>query len=255
MPVATSGRLTTVNLSTRAVATAAAAAAIAGGAYLGPWALLVVLAAFVVLLAFGWAPLLGLPVPGGTFFVVLLPGLGALAVAHATDTEPWMRYLPLVVAMGVLLAFVNELLRGDGRERLVDSLTGGVAGLVVAVSAAGWVSANKLSDGTALVVLCAVSLAVASGLSATRLPQVLRSTLVVIGAIGAGAGVAYALPEIDLAGGLWTGATSGVLIAALGLLFHRLPELRQPRAATAVIVLPVAVGGMLAYIIGQLLIG
>ena len=244
-----------MNLSTRAVASACAAAAIAGGAYLGSVPLLVVIAVLVVLFAAGWAPLLGLPVPGGTFFVVALPGLGALAVAQVTESEPWLANLPIVVAMGVLLAFINELLRGDGRERLVESLVGGVSGMVVAVSAAGWISAYKTDGGMSLVVLSAVSLAAASAASAIRLRGWLSLAATMVGSVAASIVVALVMPDLTWADGLWTGLVAGLLVGALQLLFDRLPELRRPRAALAAIVLPIAVGGILAYVIGRLLVG
>lgn len=244
-----------MNLSTRAVASACAAAAIAGGAYLGAAALLAVLAVLVIGFAAGWAPLLGLPVPGGTFFVVALPGLGALAAAQVTESEPWLANLPLVLAMGVLLAFINELLRGDGRERLVESLVGGVSGMVVAVSAAGWVSAYKTDDGVSLVVLSAVSLAAASAASAIRLRGWLTLVATVVGSVAVAAVVALVMPDLAWLDGLWTGLVAGLLVGSLQLLFDRLPELRRPRAALAAIVLPVAVGGILVYVVGRLLVG
>ncbi|SDD38632.1 hypothetical protein SAMN05216410_3222 [Sanguibacter gelidistatuariae] len=244
-----------MNLSTRAVASACAAAAIAGGAYLGAVPLLVVLGALVVLFAAGWAPLLGLPVPGGTFFVVVLPGLGALAAAQVTQSEPWLANLPLVVAMGVLLAFINELLRGDGRERLVESLVGGVSGMVVAVSAAGWISAYKTDDGMSLVVLSAVSLAAASAASAARLHGWLTLVATIVGSVVVAIAVALVMPDLAWLDGLWTGLVAGALIGSLQLLFDKLPELRRPRAALAAIVLPVAVGGILVYVVGRILVG
>ena len=227
-----------MNLSTRAVATACAAAAIAGGVFLGEWGLLAVLVALVVAFAAGWAPLLGLPAPGGTFFVVLLPGLGALAAVHVTTTEPWLRYLPLVLAMGLLLSFTNELLRGDGRTRLVESLVGGVSGVVVAVSAAGWIAASKVPDGMALVLLCAIALAAASAVSATPLRGVLNSVATLVGAVAASVVVAYVLPELAPLDGVWAGAVAGILVSSLHMLFYRLPALapspggaRRDRAA------------------------
>ena len=244
----------TVNLSTRAVATACAAAAIAGGAYFGSLPLLGVVAVLVVLFALGWSPLLGLPTPGGTFFVVVLAGLGALGAAHVTYSEPWLRNLPLVVAMGVLLTFINELLRGDGRERLVESLVGGVSGLVVAVSAAGWISAYKTEDGTALVLICAVSIAAASAVSASRLRGAPNIVATVAGAVAAGVGVCLAIPDMEWLSGVWTGLVTGVLVVSLQMLFHRLPELKRPRAGLAAIVLPVAVGGILVYVVGRILV-
>ena len=244
-----------MNLSTRAVASACAAAAIAGGAYLGAVPLLVVLGVLVVLFAAGWAPLLGLPVPGGTFFVVALSGLGALAAAQVTQTEPWLANLPLVIAMGVLLAFINELLRGDGRERLVESLAGGVSGMVVAVSAAGWISAYKTDGGVSLVVLSAASLAAASAASAVRLRGWLALVATLAVSVAVSIGVALVMAHLTWMDGLWTGLVGGALVGALHLLFDRLPELRRPRAALAAIVLPIAVGGILVYVVGRLLVG
>lgn len=244
-----------MNLSTRAVASACAAAAVAGGAYLGAVPLLGVVGVLVVLFALGWAPLLGLPVPGGTFFVVALPGLGALAVAEVTRSEPWLSNLPLVIAMGVLLAFINELLRGDGRERLVESLVGGVSGLVVAVSAAGWISAYKTEGGMALVVLSAVSLAAASATTAVRLRGWATIAATIVGAVAVAVAAGQVMRDLTWLDGLWTGLVAGILIASLQLLFDRLPELRRPRAALAAIVLPVAVGGILVYVVGRLLVG
>ncbi|PFG34334.1 hypothetical protein [Sanguibacter antarcticus] len=243
-----------MNLSTRAVATACAAAAIAGGAYLGSVPLLAVVAVLVVLFAVGWSPLLGLPTPGGTFFVVVLAGLGALGSAQATYSEPWLRNLPLVLAMGVLLAFINELLRGDGRERLVESLVGGVSGLVVAVSAAGWISAYKTDGGTSLVLSCAVSIAAASAVSASRLRGLPNVVATVVAAVATGVGVAKVIPDMASISGVWTGIVTGVLVVSLQALFHRLPELGRPRAALAAIVLPVAVGGILVYVVGRILV-
>lgn len=243
-----------MNLSTRAVATACAAAAIAGGVFLGEWGLLAVLVALVVAFAAGWAPLLGLPAPGGTFFVVLLPGLGALAAVHVTTTEPWLRYLPLVLAMGLLLSFTNELLRGDGRTRLVESLVGGVSGVVVAVSAAGWIAASKVPDGMALVLVCAVALAAASAVSATPLRGVLNSVATLVGAVAASVVVAAVLPELAPLDGVWAGAVAGILVSSLHMLFYRLPALRRRQAALAVIVLPVAMSGVLTYVVGRVLV-
>lgn len=243
-----------MNLSTRAVASACAAAAIAAGASLGVVPLLVVVGVLVVLFAAGWAPLLGLPAPGGTFFVVALSGLGALAAAQVTQNEPWLGNLPLVVAVGVLLVFINELLRGDGRDRLVESLVGGVSGLVVAVSAAGWISAYKTGEGTSLVVLSAVSLAAASAASAVRLRSWLTLVVTLVGAVAAAVAVAVVMPGLVWLDGLWTGIVAGTLVGALQLLFGSLPELRNPRAALAAIVLPVAVGGILVYVVGRLLV-
>src|SRR5690606_28169391 len=113
-------------------------------------------------LALGWAPLLRLPARGGTTVVVAIAGLGGVAVAYATRGEPVLRHLPVVIAMALVLAFVAEMLRRGGRARLVESVSGTVIGVVVAVASAGWVAAGRTEAGADLVVTSAVGLAVAS---------------------------------------------------------------------------------------------
>jgi hypothetical protein len=46
-----------------------------------------------------------------------------------------------------------------------------------------------------------------------------------------------------------------MLIAALDALFHRLPALRKRFASMAAVVLPVAVSGILVYVVGRVLNG
>src|SRR5699024_9899541 len=98
-----SGTLGGVNLTTRAVLTAAASAAVAIGAAIGEVPLIAVLGVLAVTFAVGWSSLMQLPSRGGSTLVVSLTAVGALACVALTQNEPWLRFLPVVLAFGVFL--------------------------------------------------------------------------------------------------------------------------------------------------------
>ncbi|RMI09748.1 hypothetical protein EBM89_09180, partial [Cellulomonas triticagri] len=133
----------------------------------------VVLAALLVVLsgvlALGWPVVAGLPARVGSGVVIGLTGIAAVAVVHVATGEPLLGDLPVVFAGAVLASFVAELARRDGRERLVESVAGTVAGALAPVCAAGWLAAERTVAGDAVVVTGAVALAVASALTALPL--------------------------------------------------------------------------------------
>jgi hypothetical protein len=231
------------------------AAAVAAAAFYGLLPLTIAAAALALLVAVGWPALLDQPAPGGSGLVIGLTGVGAVGAVAATEGEPALRNLPLVLAMGIVLAFVAEMLRRDGRPRLVESLLGTVSGLVVAVSAAGWIATDRTDAGAALVVTCAATLAVASAISALPLAGWWSSIVTVAVAALAGGGLGYLLPDVESGTGLWAGVVSGMLVAGLRALFDQLPALGRKQAALAAIVLPVTVGGILVFVVGRVVVG
>ena len=244
-----------MGLSSRAVATSVVAAVVAAAAFFGLLPLTVAAGALAVLVAVGWPALLGQPAPGGSALVIGLTGTGAVGVVAATQGEPSMRNLPLVLAMGIVLAFVAEMLRRDGRPRLVESLLGTVSGLVVAVSGAGWIATDRTDAGAELVVTCAVAIAVASAISALPLAGWWSSVVTVAAATVAGGALGYVLLEVEISSGLWTGVVSGMLVAGLRALFDQLPTLERRQAALAATVLPVTLGGILVFVVGRVVVG
>jgi len=245
-----------VTVSSRAVTTAVLSAGVAAAAYAGTLYLTAVAAVLVLLLAVGWVSLLRLPARGGPTLVIALTGLGGVAVAWATPDEPVLRYLPLVIAMGLVLAFLSEMLRRGGRTRLVESVSGTVTGVVVAVACAGWVAAGRSEAGAALVVTSAVGLAVASAVSALPIAARWAGSLVGVALAGAaGAGTAFAVPTIEPVTGLVAGAVGGLVVASLRLLFEQQPALSRRRAGIAALAVPVAVAGMMVFVVGRVVQG
>ncbi|WP_402468378.1 hypothetical protein [Isoptericola aurantiacus] len=244
-----------MTVTSRAVTTAVLATLVAGAAYLGPLWSVGASAVLVLLVAVGWAPLLRLPADGATTLVVLVAGLGGVAVTWFTEGEPVLRNLPLVIAFSLVLAFVAQMLRRGGRPRLVESVSGTTAGIVVAVAASGWVATGRSDAGAGLVVTSAVGLAVASAVSALPVAGGWTGSLlaVVLGG-AAGAGAASVVPDVEPVQGLTVGLVAGLVAAALRFLFDRQPALAGRRAAVSAVAVPVAVTGILVFVVGRVLL-
>jgi len=239
----------------RAVLTTVTAVVLAAAAYLSELGLVAVCAAVALVVALGWPAILDLPARVGSRVVVALGGLGGVAVVFATRGEPFLQELSAVVALAVLLTFVHELVRPDGRVRMVDSAAGTIAGVLLAVAAAGWVAAGRTVGGTTLVVIAALALAVGTATSVVPFSPWLGLVVAVAVSAAVGAGLSWALPDVTpLAGGL-VGLAVGVLGAVVREGFERLPTLTARTAAAAAVVVPVSVTGSLAYVVGRLLIG
>ncbi len=242
-----------MTLATRSVVTAALAAAAALAGYLHPVALLVVTAVLVVVVAAGWPDLAGLPFGPGSAVVVGLTGLGAVFAVWYTGTG--LSGLAVVTACALLVSFVNELLRRDGRVRMVESVSGTIAGAVLALTAACWVATDALPNGTPLVVVGALALAVGAAVSAFEVPRWLSSVLTALVAAGIGAGAGWLLHGITVEAGAALGLAVGVLVAALDALFDSLVELKRLLPSLTAAALPVAVSGAVVYIVGRVLVG
>lgn len=244
-----------MDVSTRAVLTAAVAAIVAGAGVLGELPLVVAAGLLALVLALGWSVLLDLPARLGTTVVVALGGAGAVIAVAATHGAPFLRELPVVVALAILLAFVNELARQDGRLRLVESVTGTVTGVLVATAAAGWVAAGRSPGGSSLVVSGAVALAVGAAVSAVPLGGWTGATVTAVAAVIGGGAVGAVMPGMDVLAGAVLGLATGILVAALHLLFDRSRASERRLAALTTIVLPVSVSGILVYVVGRVLLG
>lgn len=240
----------------RAVLTAAAAALVAGAVRLGEPALVGVCVALVLVVAIGWPALVAAPSRRGTGVVVGLGGLGGLAAVTLTDGDPYLRELPAVLAVAVLAAFVHELVRRDGRERLVESVAGTVAGVVLAATAGGWVAIGRTDEGATVILVGAVALAVGSVASAVRLGARLSGWLapITVATATAGGAVTGQLTSDPLPGAL-LGLAVGIVVATTHRVLDRLPSLRGRWAALTAAVLPVVASGVLVYVVGRILVG
>jgi hypothetical protein len=63
------------------------------------------------------------------------------------------------------------------------------------------------------------------------------------------------VPAIDTVSGLVAGLAGGVVVVAVRQLFERQPALAGRRAGLAAVVVPVAVAGILVFVVGRVVVG
>lgn len=209
------------------------------------------LAVCAVIIAWGWAGTFGLPSPRGTLGVVLIGGLTLVGAVAVQDSQPWLVWVPAALALSMIAAFLHQLMRRDGRPRVVQSVSAVVLGLTLVACGVLMIPASHTAEGIALL-LAALAAAVASSLTdvLSRF-AVLRPWLAALAMIGGGA-VAVAI-AVGLNGDpttwLLVGVAAGALSQALRGVFGGLPTLTHARPRLVVGVASVLVVGLVPYLV------
>lgn len=240
--------------STRAVVTAAACALLAGAVVIAPDSIVpaLLVGAAIVVFALGWPRLLGVPPQNGASIVIALAGIAGVVAAGAVSR---MIFIALVLAGGIIAAFIHQMLRKDGRPRLVESLAASVSGVAVVCAASGWIAllgredqpnAGDFPSPLALTLLATCTLAAAS-LVVASLPRTLAAWLAIIapGVLGGALGLAF--HTIHPAAGIVLGVALGILVSSLDQLFSRFPASGRVRPALAAALLPLLGAGIVVY--------
>jgi hypothetical protein len=230
-------------------------ALVALGAWAGTPVLVAALVLVVVAVATGWPGLLSLPTQRGSTTIIALCGSVAVVVVAYTEGEPLLRWLPVVLALSVIVAFWHQLLRRDMRPRLVESVTGVISGVVAVELAAGWAGALKAPGDVPLVLVGAA--AVAAAAAATGLPWPMRVT----SPLALAAGTAFAalagrlLSELHAVPAALVGAAAALLVVALDRLLSRLPTATGRQTGIAIGAAAVACTGTVVYLVSRVVIG
>lgn len=216
-----------------------------------PWSLALALTLCAAVVAWGWPGMLSLPTPRGTVAVVLVGGLALVTSVLVTDSEPWLEWMPVALALAMITSFVHQLLRRDGRPRVVESVSSVV--LAVAILAGGvlLVPPSRTVAGLALV-LAALAAAVASaGTDLLRVVPALRGWLTPLALLagGAAASVLALLMEAPPTTWLLLGVASGGLSHALRAVLVPLPSLAHPRPRLVAAVVSVLGVGLVPYLV------
>ncbi len=211
----------------------------------------------VVCLALGWAELLGLEQARiSTAAVIGASGLAAtvLALVVQSSMQPLAAFAVLLAGC-VLLAFAHQLLRRDGRARLVESLTATVSGQVIAVLGAGWVLLQDTGMGRDGLVVAAAAVAVASAAVVVPVPRGLRGWVAFAGGLVA-AVVAILVLGGDSAGSLPARLLVGLAVSAVAsgtaLLLASQRSASRPLGLLAAGAAPVCAVGTVAYAVARL---
>ncbi len=237
------------------VAVLACALVLALAAYSGSPVLGVAVLLVSGLLAWGWPVLLDLPAPRGTFATLVVAAVLCDGAVVLTTEDPWLEWLPLAAAGAVLLAFGHQLLRTDGRPRLVESLSGEVMGVALIACAAATIALPRTEGGADTVLALSAAAAATAVVELLPFPErllVLPSVVLATAAGGVAAGFAASTPT-DY--GLAVGVAFAIANAVLRRMFLVRPVRAFLPAAVSMAVAPIAATGVVAYVLARLFIG
>ena len=228
--------------------------AIIAGVYASPEALVAVGILIAAGVGIGWPHFLRIPAKKTLAAVIALPGAAAAVAAGVTPAPGYLDWTPALVAVGMMAVFVVQLIRGTGQAQRLESTLGCCAGVLLSCLGAGWIAGARFNGVREMLLVAAVSAAVALLAGLIRWPD---SIIAPLGIVLAGlAGPLAGLVLSDIA--VLPAAVFGVVVGAVLASFRRLATLRGAPlnipAALSMGLAPVSAVGSLAYFIDKLLI-
>ncbi|WP_101653238.1 ammonia permease [Brevibacterium ihuae] len=226
----------------------------------------------VAALAYGWPRLTDSPQPRATTTMLFVLGLIGLATVWIAPTAPFLDWLPLVAGVGLLWAFVQNLVRGIGASHAVVNVSAQVAGLVIILSVASWVGAVQVPGDKEAVIVALVAIILAQAATVVPWPARYTSPLALgIAVLGAATTATIMVDgSMSLWGAAGLGLVMGLLVAAtdrmLGLVARSRLQSRELRRARrrdkarlvavqmALGAAPIALGGIVVYVIERILV-
>ncbi|KRE44104.1 hypothetical protein [Knoellia sp. Soil729] len=211
-----------------------------------------------VALAWGWPELLGSSSRFGSSFAIGVAGVLAPVVVASTPDEPYLRNVPVVVALAMLVMFMHQLLRKDGRPRLTQSVAVSAAGIAIATIGAAYVPLGRTSGGPDVVLIAGIALAVSSladlGAPIARLRPWMVPLAVLLGA-GAGGVAGLVLTDVGGLVGLLLGAVAAGLAHVTRRALCTLPPIRGVRGQVTAAAASVLVTAVPVYLLARILVG
>ncbi len=134
-------------------------------------------------LSWGWPGLIGLPNRGVGRAGVAVIGCAALACAvFGTVT-----HVAYVAALGVPVVYIGEMLRGDGRSRLLTQVAGTYAGGLLGIGGALWILVAELPGGYDLALSWVAGMALAAVACTFVRGPLIAAAVPVMAGLGSGA--------------------------------------------------------------------
>ena len=226
-------------------------------AFAGPVrvAVAVFLAAGVI--AWGWSGLLGLPSPRGTAFVLAVGSVATIGTALATPDDPFLEWMPAALAGSMIVAFLHQLARRDGRPRLVESIASNITAIAIVVSGASLVALPRTQHGAWVVALAMSAVAISTVTDLAGASRRMGGWLLLVGMLFGGV---TAIAVGHLSGTVTWGAAAvlGVLAAGVSHAVRRvlamLPAISGARSQLVSASASVLTVGVVVYVAGRLLI-
>lgn len=226
-------------------------------AFAGPVLVALAVALGAGVIAWGWSGLLGLPSPRGSASVVALGSAAAIGTALATLQDPFLVWMPAALAGSLIVAFLHQLGRRDGRPRLVESVASNIMAIVIVASGASLVVLPRTGHGAAAMGVAFSALAVSTLADLAGGSPWLRAWLLPLAMLLGGIAAIVAGQLLGVVS--WgVAALLGVLAAGVGQAVRRalavVPAISSARSQLVSASASVLTGGMVVYVVGRLLI-
>ncbi len=259
-----------------ALLSAAFAGLLATAAYVHPWAFAAVLVFGQAVLAGGWFRLTGVPGAQEGTGIALGAALLADAVVLGRGGEETLEPVVAVLGLVVVAALFQQVMRRDDQGRVLASMTATASGAAVTVLPAGYLATWSVAGGldaangaglgfgggaaggateaaSAVIALVLAGAAVAGLVRLVPAPVSVQVTLALAGAGVAGAVLGAATATESVAGGVL--ALAGGAAALVGRMVTEYGDPSGRASRSAGIMLPLALGGPAAYLLGHFLMG
>lgn len=224
----------------------------------------------VFVFAFGWPRLTDSPQPWTTSFTLGGFGFIGMLTTWLAIAPPYLEWLPILAGLGLLWAFVQNLVRGIEASHAVANVSAEVAGIVITLSACTWIATVRLPGNHSPIYMALAGIFLAQ--CATALPWPARYTsplAVVAGVFGATiAHIFHPRPSVSLLVAVIFGMVLGGIVAAtdriLGLIARarfQATSLKESRGVTkarswgvhlAIGAAPIALSGVAVYAVHRL---
>ncbi|UYQ76621.1 hypothetical protein OF385_11320 [Glutamicibacter sp. JL.03c] len=175
------------------------------------WPMGVVTAILQLVFAYAWPRMVRSDAPWPITIILALCSLASTAATIFMPGASVMSHSVEAIAVGVLLMFISQVLRGAEAEGRLAGVVSGVTGMVLAVLGSAWAASAQVGYGFGLTVVTAISLLGAGAVVVNRLPN--RITMILAPLVAAALGAASSALPVDI---LWfQGAVMGLLAGLL----------------------------------------
>jgi hypothetical protein len=210
-----------------------------------------------LVLAWGWPPLLGSTSRVGAPLAIALTAVGAAVATVRTTSEPYLTYVPIAIAAGLLAMFVHQLVRRDGRARLTESVAVTASGLSIAAIGACYIALARLDTGVSILTIALAAVAAATLADLLMPVGPLRPWLLPLSMVLGGIGAAMA-SRLQGEPATARAVLIGFVVAAVGHALRRvllaLPTIGRLRAQVTAGVASVLVSAVVAYALAWVLV-
>lgn len=228
------------------------------GVVTDPVLLAVVLGATTLVLAWGWPRLLGSSSRFGSSVSIAVAGVLTAVLTAVTTDQPYLRLVPVALAVGLGVMFGHQILRRDGRPRLTESVGVTSFGLALVALGSAWMPLSRTWRATDLAAVALVAVGVSALADLTAPYERVRAWMLPLSMVlGAAAGVVAA--AVVGSPGAGPAALVGLLVAGVAHAVRRvllvLPAIASVPGQLAAAAAGLLAPGVVAYGLALALVG